>query len=40
MSDVDVIYTIADVTLAGDGDVLRDQCEMVLAECSRETVVA
>ena len=38
-SKVDAIETIAGVALAGDGDVLFDQCEMVLAEGSRETVV-
>ena len=39
-SEADVVDTIAGVVLAGDGDVLFDQCKMVLAEGSRETVVA
>ena len=39
-SKVDVIETIVGVALAGDSDVLLDQCDMVLAEGSRETVVA
>ena len=39
-SEVNVIETIYGVALAGDGDVLFYQCEMVLAEGSRETVVA
>ena len=39
-SEVDLIDTIAGVALAGDGDVVLGQCEMVLAEGSRETIVA
>ena len=39
-SKAGVIDTIAGVALAGDGDVLLEKCEMVLAESSRETVVA
>ena len=38
-SEVDVTETITGVALAGDGDVLLDQREMVLAEGSRETVI-
>ena len=33
-SKFDVIETIAGVALAGDGDVLFDQCEIVLAKGS------
>ena len=39
-SKVDVVETVADVALSGDGDVLFDQCEMVLAEGRRKSVVA
>ena len=39
-SEVDVTETITGVALAGDGDVLLDQREMVLAEGSRETIIA
>ena len=38
--DIDVVYYVAGVTIAGDGDVLFDKCEMILAKGSRETVVA
>ena len=38
-SKVYVIETIDGVALAGDGDVLLDQCEMIFDEGRRETVV-
>ena len=39
-SEVDVVESVAGVALDGDGDVLFDQCEMVLAEGSSKAVVA
>ena len=38
-SKVDVVETVAGVAIAGDGDVLFDQCEMVLAEGSSKAIV-
>ena len=37
---VDVVELVAGVAISGDGDVLFDQCEMVLTEGSSKAVVA
>ena len=39
-SKVDVVETVASVVIAGDGDVLFDQCEMVLPKGSTKAVIA
>ena len=39
-SKVNVVETVAGVALSGDGDVMFDQCEMVLAEGNSKFVVA
>ena len=38
-SEVDVVETVAGVALTGDGDVLFDQCEMVLAKGNSKAIV-
>ena len=39
-SEFNVVETVVGVAISGDGDVLFDQCEMVLAEGSSKAVVA
>ena len=38
-SEVDIVETVAGVAIAGDGDILFDQCEMGLGKCRSEAVV-
>ena len=33
-SKVDIVVTVADIAIAGDGEILFDQCEMVLGKGS------
>ena len=40
ISKVDVVETVAGVAIDGAGDVLFDQCEMLLPKGSSEAIIA